>query len=454
MFSVRSHDMHFVYVLPGWEGSATDGRVLQAAISRRHGLKVSHSKIVMSSFSQSIASSQNSRGTKKKWVLEEDLTLVAGMVDLYNVGTYNADTRFKADYLNELERIHKIAGQCRHRNFPYYAQTSEDIVEEIDIEDVANANSLEEGNNYHGCKDDVSLDEMDVSATQSQLSKPNQDSATFSKKKKKIYDGSEQISTSISNVSILLGENIRTIGLELSRSIASEKVLQERDDFDSNSDEDLNNDVDSDKDGNKKYPFFNPQTDMRKPILIKALGLIKVISVLFPTVEARNCARHIYNNFKNTKGFQGQAMHLTHWKATKATFPRQFEEAMSAMRSLSESTEIILEARDKPILTMLEIIKRKVMTRLVPMREAIEKYPRPLCPMIHNKLSEIVIYAGNEKYEVDCGLGKKHMVNLFSSFCSCRKWDLSGISFLSSHSGIEGNVGDPITLSKKSHWYS
>ncbi|MFQ6661458.1 hypothetical protein Gotur_029616 [Gossypium turneri] len=27
------------------------------------------------------------------------------MVDLYNIGTYNTDTRFKAGYLNELERM-------------------------------------------------------------------------------------------------------------------------------------------------------------------------------------------------------------------------------------------------------------------------------------------------------------------------------------------------------------
>ncbi|MBA0796035.1 hypothetical protein Gohar_006837, partial [Gossypium harknessii] len=66
-----------------------------------------------------------------------------------------------------------------------YAQTTTDIVEEIDAEDVAIAKSLEEGNNYHGCEDDVSLDEMDVSATQSQPSTPNQDSSTFSKNKKK-----------------------------------------------------------------------------------------------------------------------------------------------------------------------------------------------------------------------------------------------------------------------------
>ncbi|MBA0742152.1 hypothetical protein Gogos_015244 [Gossypium gossypioides] len=45
-------------------------------------------------------------------------------------------------------------------------QTIAHIVEEMDAEDVTTANNLEEGNNYHGCKDDVSLDEMDVSATQ------------------------------------------------------------------------------------------------------------------------------------------------------------------------------------------------------------------------------------------------------------------------------------------------
>ncbi|PPD90073.1 hypothetical protein GOBAR_DD13010 [Gossypium barbadense] len=133
-------------------------------------------------------------------------------------------------------------------------------------------------------------------------------------------------------------------------------------------------------------------------------GLIEAIFLLFPNAEAKNCARHLYNNFKNMEGFRGQ---------------------------------IILEARDKPILTMLEIIRRKVMTRLVSMREAAEKYLGPLCPRIQNKLSEIVsqsnniwpVYAGNEKYEVDCGLGNKHVVDLLNSSCSCRKWDLSRIPY-------------------------
>ncbi|GAA0159482.1 hypothetical protein LIER_16245 [Lithospermum erythrorhizon] len=34
--------MQFIYVLPGWEGSATDGRVLRDAITRRNGLVVPH----------------------------------------------------------------------------------------------------------------------------------------------------------------------------------------------------------------------------------------------------------------------------------------------------------------------------------------------------------------------------------------------------------------------------
>ncbi|MBA0770769.1 hypothetical protein Gotri_019361 [Gossypium trilobum] len=93
----------------------------------------------MSSSSQSSVSSQNSRGTKKKWFLEEDVTLVVCMVDLYNVGIYNANTGFKADYLNKLERMlekvlphamlkarynlgYKAAKEFRHHNFPYYDQ--------------------------------------------------------------------------------------------------------------------------------------------------------------------------------------------------------------------------------------------------------------------------------------------------------------------------------------------
>ncbi|MFQ6654269.1 hypothetical protein Gotur_025330 [Gossypium turneri] len=65
---------------------------------------------------------------------------------------------------------HKEAGQFRHHSCPYYdqltaiytidraarkdAQTTADIIEKIDVEDVATANTHEERNNFHGCEAD------------------------------------------------------------------------------------------------------------------------------------------------------------------------------------------------------------------------------------------------------------------------------------------------------------
>ncbi|MBA0625242.1 hypothetical protein Godav_010465 [Gossypium davidsonii] len=68
---------------------------------------------------------------------------------------------------------------------------------------------------------------MDVFATQAQPSNPNKADSKFSKKKKKGSEVSELISsTSLIDVATLLGDNIRTISLELSRSIASEMLIQ------------------------------------------------------------------------------------------------------------------------------------------------------------------------------------------------------------------------------------
>ncbi|KHG07564.1 PDZ and LIM domain 1 [Gossypium arboreum] len=66
------------------------------------------------------------------------------------------------------------------------AQTTADIIEEIDVEDVATTNTHEERNDFNGCEADVSLDNMDLSATQSQPPR-NQSDFTFSKKKIKYF---------------------------------------------------------------------------------------------------------------------------------------------------------------------------------------------------------------------------------------------------------------------------
>ncbi|MBA0724986.1 hypothetical protein Golax_021622 [Gossypium laxum] len=111
---------------------------------------------------------------KKKWVLKEDVALVVYMVDLNNIGTYNADTGFKVDYLNELETmLEKVLPhamlKAKHNLISRIRTFKRDWAIVYDM---------------HGCEDDVSMDEMDVSATQSQPLKPNHDGSIFSKKKK------------------------------------------------------------------------------------------------------------------------------------------------------------------------------------------------------------------------------------------------------------------------------
>ncbi|PPS19318.1 hypothetical protein GOBAR_AA01256 [Gossypium barbadense] len=215
MLGVCTPDIQFVYVLPGWEGFVADGRVLRDAINRRHGLKVPHGY-----YSLVDAGYTNCEGfkrqkyhlnewhqdsyvrffpikcffpkfsrNKRKWVPEEDATLVACMVDLHNARTFNANTGFKAGYLNELEK-------SKDRATGKDVQTASDIVEEINAEDVAATNTYEERNDFHGSEADVSLDDMDLSATQPQLEpQPARNQA---------------------------------VGLEISKSIASEVVIQQK----------------------------------------------------------------------------------------------------------------------------------------------------------------------------------------------------------------------------------
>ncbi|MFQ6656611.1 hypothetical protein Gotur_026645 [Gossypium turneri] len=142
------------------------------------------------------------------------------MVDLHNVGTFNADTGFKAGYLNELKKtlekvlpnamlkaklnlesrirtlkrdwsiVYDMLSRKNNSGFDELtaiyakdratgkdAQTTADIIEEIDVEDVATTNIHEERNDFYECEADVSLDNMDVSATQPQPAR-NQEGLT------------------------------------------------------------------------------------------------------------------------------------------------------------------------------------------------------------------------------------------------------------------------------------
>lgn len=46
VLGVCSRDMQFIFVLPGWEGSASDSRMLRDAITRPNGLKIPTGKAI------------------------------------------------------------------------------------------------------------------------------------------------------------------------------------------------------------------------------------------------------------------------------------------------------------------------------------------------------------------------------------------------------------------------
>ena len=95
---------------------------------------------------------------------------------------------------------------------------------------------------------------------------------------------------------------------------------------------------------------------------------------------------------------------------------------------------MIVKARDKSILSMLEWIRARLMSRLYIKKTGIEKYGGNLCPSIQKKLEQLklkckgfcAIPSGKFVYEVD-NERERHVMDLVNRTCSCRVWDLTGI---------------------------
>ncbi|XP_012434926.1 uncharacterized protein LOC105761615 [Gossypium raimondii] len=144
-----------------------------------------------------------------------------------------------------LQQSHKEAGQFKHRSFPYYdqltaiyardratrkdAQTAANVFKEINVQDVSTTDINEERNEFYDYEANVSLDDMDISDTEPRPDR-NQGGSTSSKKKKKNSDASDHFSFLFLDAATLLAENMQAIGEQISRSIASDVVVQQKSD--------------------------------------------------------------------------------------------------------------------------------------------------------------------------------------------------------------------------------
>lgn len=99
----------------------------------------------------------------------------------------------------------------------------------------------------------------------------------------------------------------------------------------------------------------------------------------------------------------------------------------------------VLDGREKPIITMIEIIRKKLMRRYQLKRERINTYTGQLCQREMEELEEAsyccLTYAKEGCFEVKCHL-KQYVVNLPRCTCTCRKWDMTGIPFAHGSSTI------------------
>ncbi|GLT87520.1 hypothetical protein SLE2022_055990 [Rubroshorea leprosula] len=119
---------------------------------------------------------------------------------------------------------------------------------------------------------------------------------------------------------------------------------------------------------------------------------------------------------------------------------------------------VILDARDRPALSMNEELRSKLMKRFYRRRKLGEKFPGKVCPRIVKKL--MANQKLSEKYWPKPSTVKKfqlrspnhqYIVDLDERRCSCRRWDVNGIACAHAIAAISHNNED--LEAYIAHWY-
>ncbi|XP_075500544.1 uncharacterized protein LOC142539155 [Primulina tabacum] len=171
-------------------------------------------------------------------------------------------------------------------------------------------------------------------------------------------------------------------------------------------------------------------------------------------------------------GFKSVAVKIAFWAAAKATRIEEFQVHMAELKdidakayewlakkpenqlskayfsttpksdillnNLCESfNSFIIDAREKPVIEMYEMIRNLLMGRFQKNRERANKWNGRICSKIKDVLAKIYVEAiryspmksDEMHYQITRSDDKRdqHSVDLFNRSCSCRKYDLTGI---------------------------
>uniref|UniRef100_A0ACD5YA64 Uncharacterized protein n=1 Tax=Avena sativa TaxID=4498 RepID=A0ACD5YA64_AVESA len=198
-------------------------------------------------------------------------------------------------------------------------------------------------------------------------------------------------------------------------------------------------------------------------------GLIAAVHSVFPDSCHRYCLRHIYSNFMSAGHKSGDLKKLID-RASYAFDKYDFDTAMEEMKkedkgawewmckippkhwarhafdtncktdlvvnNLSEVfNSFILKARDKPIVTMIESIRTKLMPRFATKKEGVEHVQWEITPTYVERLEwekrnarwcTNIVRSKQNLWQVT-HIERTYEVNLAERKCGCFKWDLTGI---------------------------
>ena len=195
---------------------------------------------------------------------------------------------------------------------------------------------------------------------------------------------------------------------------------------------------------------------------------MNAVTTVFPNCPHRYCLRHIYANFQRA-GFRGEDLKKCMDAAAYAYTEHDFQLAMESMKAeckaawewmsrippkawsrhamdtncktdlvvnnLSEVfNKYILDVRNKPIVTMINGIKDKLLVRYQQKREGGLVSRWEIAPTYVERLEMNKRYARDCKsliagpglFQVSSGY-KAYSVDTNMRICGCKKWDISGI---------------------------
>jgi hypothetical protein len=187
-----------------------------------------------------------------------------------------------------------------------------------------------------------------------------------------------------------------------------------------------------------------------------------------PSAEHRICCRHLYVNHRDV-GHRGFALKDKLWSAAtafiEAEWSREIEELKGIsldaydylskinpsmwprawfstfpkcdliVNNLSECFNAwIVKQHDLPIISLMEMLRKKLMKRYQKKQEGIIKMDGRICPKIFERLDELSrdaghcngVYARDRFFEVT-DKKKQYVVNLVRRTCGCRQWDMTGL---------------------------